>query len=167
MKFIINVLFPLYLFTGYTCYAQKKTGALIPLVKHSYKIDNLLLGIANMGSSVVPKGSFFSIKVEKNDSVTFLSINSFDKMEINNIMVTAHLRNEYLGYFTLKEYLVFVNSSKRFDGLFSETKSLKRFNFINFSHKIEVPDSSSVPVIRYLADFIYQNGKFSPMYGGR
>jgi hypothetical protein len=165
MKLTINFILVFYSLLGTDCYAQNKKGELIPLINHSYKIDSLLNSLVEEGGSL-SNDSCFSISVEKNNDISFLNILSVDKVDVNNILNSARLKNEHIGFFNLKKYKVFVMSSKEFEGLFSQTSFFRRIDFIDFSRKSNI-QTPSVPEIRFLANFTYQNGKFSPTYDNK
>jgi len=168
MRFLINILIPLFYLAGNYCHLQKGKGELVPLVKHSYKIDSLLLSFVNNNdNSFAVKYPCFSVNIEKDNKIVALHIQSVSKARMNEILGGARLKNYYIGCFDLNNYKVFVYSTKKFEGLFLETNQKRRINFIDFSPKSSLTDSSSVLDIPYLADFVFENGKFEPMYGAR
>ena len=119
MKLILKLAAVIWLYNLDHAIAQKKTGELIPIILHSYKIDSLLSKIISTNGWVVSKDSIFIIRIENAvDKSLFLSIHSYDKNEANKILVSAHFEGWHIGYFTLKKLHIFTTSATKFVTLF-------------------------------------------------
>jgi hypothetical protein len=165
-KYFIFILFLIY---GCQCFAQQDNNGLLPLVKPCYKIDSVLIFLSNGYYSKIPKGLFLEVDIGilTSDNSILITISEFSKTALNNTMIRSYKEGKYLGYFEFRNATAFLSSSIKDSSLFTETRKIERFKFLDFSSQIEAskltqnPPENMVDNIILPAMFQYKNGKIT------